>query len=468
MALIFYDTETTGTDTTFDQILQFAAVRTDAELNEVDRFEIRCRISPYVVPSPGALCVTGITASQLIDPSLPSDYEMTRRIREKLLEWAPATFLGYNSLWFDESLLRQTFYKNLFPPYLTNVNGNCRSDVMRAVQAATLHVPNAVAVPLGSNGQHTFKLDQVAPANGYTHESAHDALDDVRATIHLARLLAERAPGVWSAFMHFSKKAAVIDYLAEERIVALSDFYFGKPYSWHVTRIGENAAQSAEQYVFNLAIDPDELEMLSDSFLVSRLATQPKPVRSVRSNAAPILMPKDEASNTASTWRIGIEELERRAQRLRKDAVLCERLVAGFEASRPAREPPVHVEQKIYAGFFSPADHVRMETFHRSPWERRSDIVATLEDPRLRELGMRLIHAERPDVLEAGLRSQYQVVIAERLTGNNETVPWLTLPKAIEQVEDLLAVAGDSEREFLRSHQRYLLQRLEDALMYLT
>ncbi|SHL68298.1 Exonuclease [Roseovarius marisflavi] len=29
---IFYDTETTGTDTTFDQILQFAAILTDADL----------------------------------------------------------------------------------------------------------------------------------------------------------------------------------------------------------------------------------------------------------------------------------------------------------------------------------------------------------------------------------------------------------------------------------------------------
>jgi DNA polymerase III epsilon subunit-like protein len=42
MNFIFYDTETTGTDTTFDQILQFAAIRTDDDLRELDRFEIRC------------------------------------------------------------------------------------------------------------------------------------------------------------------------------------------------------------------------------------------------------------------------------------------------------------------------------------------------------------------------------------------------------------------------------------------
>lgn len=46
MNFVFYDTETSGTDTTFDQILQFAAILTDAELNEFGRFEIRCLLSP--------------------------------------------------------------------------------------------------------------------------------------------------------------------------------------------------------------------------------------------------------------------------------------------------------------------------------------------------------------------------------------------------------------------------------------
>jgi hypothetical protein len=48
MAFVFYDTETTGTDTTFDQILQFAAILTDGDFRELDRFEIRCRLMPHV------------------------------------------------------------------------------------------------------------------------------------------------------------------------------------------------------------------------------------------------------------------------------------------------------------------------------------------------------------------------------------------------------------------------------------
>ena len=83
MGLVFYDTETTGTDTSFDQILQFAAIHTDADLNELERFEVRCRLLPYTVPAPGAMRVTRVTAAQLNDRSLPSHYEMIRRILER-------------------------------------------------------------------------------------------------------------------------------------------------------------------------------------------------------------------------------------------------------------------------------------------------------------------------------------------------------------------------------------------------
>jgi len=46
MGFVFYDTETTGTNLDFDQILQFAAIHTDHDLVELDRFEIRCRLLP--------------------------------------------------------------------------------------------------------------------------------------------------------------------------------------------------------------------------------------------------------------------------------------------------------------------------------------------------------------------------------------------------------------------------------------
>ena len=82
---VFYDTETTGTLTSFDQILQFGAIKTNEDLNELDRFEIRCRLLPHVIPSPGAMRATRITPSILTYSDLPSHYEAMLRIHQILL-----------------------------------------------------------------------------------------------------------------------------------------------------------------------------------------------------------------------------------------------------------------------------------------------------------------------------------------------------------------------------------------------
>ena len=114
MVFVFYDTETTGTDTAFDQILQFGAIRTDGDLNEIDRVEVRCCLQAHIVPAPMALKVTGITPRMLLDPALPSHHEARRcdamrQVHAKLSDWSPSIFVGYNSISFDENLLRQAF-----------------------------------------------------------------------------------------------------------------------------------------------------------------------------------------------------------------------------------------------------------------------------------------------------------------------------------------------------------------------
>ena len=463
MPLVFFDTETTGTNRVFDQILQFAAVKTDENFREIDKFDVRCRLLPYVVPSPSAMRVNGVTVGQLKDRSLPTHYEMTARIREKFLEWSPATFLGYNTINFDERLLRQAFYQNLFPVYLTNTNGNRRSDVMRAVLAAALHTPDAVAISQDADGRFQYKLELVAPANGYAANGTHDALEDVRATIHMARLLSEKVPEVWSAFMRFSSKAAVVDYLRDEPVLAWSEVYYGRPWSRHVTWIDRGEDNAAEQYMLLLDVDPGDFASMSDSELVRRLASNPKPVRVLRANAMPMLMPGDEAPDIAPTWQIGLKRLYDRAERVREDKAMRQRLVAAFDKTRIERKAGAHVEQQIYDGFFSRSDEERMERFHQLPWHERLVLVSAFEDPRLRKLGTRLIYCERPSVLGEALRRRYDRAVAARLLEGDEDAPWLTLPKALDQAEDELGAAGPSERDSLQQHREYLIRRSEAA-----
>jgi exodeoxyribonuclease-1 len=77
----------------------------------------------------GRLLATRDIPAMLTDSSLQLHYKMMLQIAAKLREWSPAIFTGYNTLSFDEPLLRQAFYQTLQPVYLANTNGNQRADV---------------------------------------------------------------------------------------------------------------------------------------------------------------------------------------------------------------------------------------------------------------------------------------------------------------------------------------------------
>jgi len=153
---------------------------------------------------------------------------------------------------------------------------------------------------LNDNGKKSFKLDRLAPANGFKHDKAHDAMGDVEATIHLSRIMAEKAPDIWSAFMRFSTNKAVADYIAEERIFCLTDFFFMQPYSYMVTTIGRHSENKNEWYVYDLSIHPESLTSLDDEQLAARLARSPKPLRRLKTNGAPMLCLSEDACSDSS------------------------------------------------------------------------------------------------------------------------------------------------------------------------
>ena len=110
MTFAFYDLETTGLSPVFDQPLQFATILTDDEFREIERVNLRCRIAPHIIPSPWALAVTGVRPAQLLDPALPTLFEFTQEIGALIDRWSPAIWTGFNSIRFDEEMLRQASF----------------------------------------------------------------------------------------------------------------------------------------------------------------------------------------------------------------------------------------------------------------------------------------------------------------------------------------------------------------------
>ena len=458
MPYVFYDTETTGTETAFDQILQFSAIRTDDSFNELERLDVRCRLLPHVVPSPGALRVTRVTPAMLTDPALPSHYEAIRQIRAKLLEWSPATFIGFNSLDFDENLLRQALFQTLHSAYLTNTNGNARSDVMRVAHAVSIYASDSIVVPTNDQGRQTFRLDRLAPANGYRHDKAHEAMADVEATIYMARLARDRALEIWQAMNRASTKDGVKEYVAAQSMFSLTERYFGRTFSWLVTPCGQNSNDDGQLAVFDLHYDPENFRSLSAEELVSVLDARPKVIRSLRANRQPIMMSADMAPKTVRALTVGDGELCRRAAIIQSDQDFRAR-VGRAQAMRFAdEEPSPHIEKRLNDGFPGSTDERLMEKFHNVNWPDRLALAERIEDSRVKEFAYRLIYFERPDVLPDARVAEFNAWRSERMLSEDEGVPWMTIGKALREADDLLKTTTGDEAALLSDVKEFLYE----------
>jgi exodeoxyribonuclease-1 len=205
------------------------------------------------------------------------------------------------------------------------------------------------------------------------------------------------------------------------------------------------------------------LAALPEDELVVRLTERPKPVRGMRCNAGPIVLSYEDAPEDTRSAAPDLDELMRRAARVKNDIELSERLIAAFVQTREQREPSAHVEEQIYDCFASNDDNALMDRFHELEWSERTPLLRQLADERLRSLGQRLIYVEAPAMMEEVARRDYDAVIARRLMADDGTVPWLTFPKAIEEVDDLLAVANAVEHASLTELRDFLSQRAERA-----
>ena len=452
MPYIFYDTETTGVETRFDQILQFAAIKTDDELNEIDSFEIRCRLLPHVVPSPGALMTTRVTPDMLVDKLLPSHYEAVRKIRATLSAWSPATFIGFNSLAFDEELFRSTLFQTLHSPYLTNTQGNRRSDVMRIAHAASAFAPGSIVVPQ-NGGKDTFRLDKLAPANGYNFTNAHDALADVRATIYIANHIRKAAPDVWKAMDGFSRKDAVMNFVDQNPTFTMMDRFYGKAHSWIVAPCGTNANNSNQVVVFDLAYDPDAFKNKSVEELIDVMNSNHKAIRTFRANAQPILMSEDDAPEGTKSLALSKAERLRRSKLVLGDDDFKERVCEAAENRFADQEKSTYVEEQIYDGFAN-EDEPLMEKFHTLDWPKRYSALSGFKDVRISELANRLVFFEHPDAFDKAKRDKLNAWMDERISTNDD-VPWMTTQKAIDEADKMLVSAEGAEVKALKDMKRF-------------
>ncbi len=389
---IFTDTETTGLDINFSQIIQVGSLLTDENLVVEKEHNLSSKLLPWVVPNPEAFLIH--KKLECLEDNSPSHYEMMLDLRKDWLEWSSQKnpiFITYNGHRFDEELFRRQFYWCLLPPYITNTSGAARLDLMYTFQIVANFFPNSLTIPCNEENEISLKLTDWADSNNISSLNAHDAVADCYLMVNLSRLIAEKASQAWKSSLMGSSKDGNLRLLQSEPFAMIGEVIRKKKFTYPVTFCGQNHRMQNEVAVADLYFDPDALDELSDSELLEQISAAGTAIRKVRINKSIPLISCLDIPSIQEKLDIPLNQLEERAYKIKNNTKLQARVSELMTNNQIQYPSPKFVEQSVYAGFPSNEDELWMERFHATPWEERYKLIEGFQDSRYRELAERLI-----------------------------------------------------------------------------
>ncbi len=396
---LFYDIETSGLNYAFDQILTFACIRTDLDLNELDRNTITIQLRRDIVPSPKAFLTHGLTDEELRGGI--SEYEAALKIH-KIVNTPGTISAGYNSLGFDDEFIRFLFYRNLLDPYEHQYSNGCsRMDILPMAVIYRVFHPESMNWPQ-IEGKPSLKLDLIARENQFvTSGRAHEAMNDVEALIELSRRLFQQK-AIWEYCIDFFNKTrdeVRINHIKEEfrvqnkrfKVCLMVSASFGPNanYLSPVVCLGPSSAYKNQMLWLRLdAADILGLETdedLADTFVVRK-----------RFGDQMIILPPLERF-----W----EKLPRSHQKLAENnlAVIRQNGERFFDMIHYHREYKYPVIQNLdldaalyQDGFFSAQEKKQSHQFHRalskySKEDKKNSLLDQIQSPRIKKIAGRIL-----------------------------------------------------------------------------
>ena len=416
-SFLWHDYETFGANPHCDRPAQFAAQRTDADLAPVGEPLVwYCAPADDVLPHPAACLITGITPQKARRQGL-IEAEFARRINEAMMR--PGTCsAGFNSIRFDDAFTRNLFYRNLRDPYEREYrNGNTRWDLIDLARMCYALRPEGIAWPLHESGKPSFRLEDLTAENDISHEGAHDALADVRATIDLARKIRGAQPKLFHWGLNLRDQtlvARLLDTVDPEPVLHTSArIPAERGCTTLVLPLAVVPDRPKSVVVFDLAADPAPLireppDVIHD-LVFTPAADLPEeldrlPLKTVHRNHVPMLAPMNTLKG-AETGRIGLdpERCLRHADLIRRSLAPVQRKVAEvFSASGTKFEESTDPDLMLYSGgFFSDADRNLMKRLVTLSPEELSGRQWPFKDARLPRMLFRYRARNFPDSLSA-------------------------------------------------------------------
>jgi exodeoxyribonuclease I len=451
----WYDLETSGVDPRWQRIVQFAGIRTDLELNEVEPTAANyVKLPMDVLPEPGSCVVTGLTPQRVNEKGVP---ELEAHVAIQRAFTRPNTCVaGFNNLRFDDEFIRYGFYRHLIDPYAYAwQNGNSRWDLIDLVRAAAALRPDGIEWPR-EEGLVTFRLAALCAANGIVHASVHDASSDVRATVAVARLVRAKQRRLFDFYLTLRDRKRVTDLLSVEhpRLVVHVSGRIGRERGnlALVVPIARHPTNGNSVVVVDASRDVDMLFDLDVDSLRERLFTrgdhERPPLKEVRLNRVPFVAPLGTLRDSDAI-RLGID----RAAAERR----CERLVAAPDLAAKvqsiySREPisgSTDVDAALYDGFYSDSDRSRCASALDSLLENRTPDL-DFEDERPVAL-IRRLRARRDFRALAPLElEEWRADVKQRLHAGEAR--WMTIERFRSELDQLTEPSQEQIRISLQVH----------------
>ncbi len=407
---LFYDIETTGLNPVFDQVLQFAGIRTTTDLDVIERTNIRVRLRPDVIPSPQALLTHRIPFETLLAGEC--EFEATGRIHA-LLNHPGTISLGYNSLGFDDEFLRFAFYRNLLPPYTHQYDQGCgRMDLLPMAVIFWLYHREVLHWPK-IEGVASLKLENLNAANRLTGGKSHDAMADVEACLTLARRF-RQAGEIWDYLCGcFDKETdrlrmdtlpVVLDGPAgPHRLGIMVDSQFGpeRNYQAPVLGLGDSIAYANQSLWLRLdqsALSATREDTVAENTWVIRKKAGEPPV---------ILPPRKRFWERLSPESAQLARKNK--QWLASETELFGHIIAYHRQYRYPAVPDVDPDGALYEnGFPSAGDRRLCSRFQSASMEERLEIARRFSDRYLGILARRVLFRNYPEQLNGELRREFE------------------------------------------------------------
>ena len=431
-SFLWYDLETFGRSPRTSRISQFAAIRTDPELNPIgEPVSLFCRPADDFLPEPEAALITGITPQHALAAGL-CEAEFMAVLHEQFSQ--PGTCaLGYNSIRFDDEFIRFGLYRNFFDAYEREyAGGNSRWDLLDVMRMFYALRPEGLQWPLRDDGLPSFKLEDLAKANGCFEGEAHEALSDVRSLINLARRAKTAQPRLWDYALKLRDKEFVAGIIAphKRQVVLHVSGQFSAERACSALMLPLMPHPLIKNRVIAVELTPEALKLLDytaeeiagNIFTKRSLLPEGESrigIKEIQHNHCPVVVALNSV-NEAELVRWGIDAVRLkidiasaeivRGELLANIEIITDKLAKVF--SRPRSGEPADPDAALYDGFIERADKLK---FGKARSSKGRDPLVFI-DPRLSELYFRYKARNWPESLTGGESNQWRDFRKSRLT----------------------------------------------------